>query len=176
MPASGISSKLSWHQMARSEKNAREWHFIRAELPSNGSVSKLRFSSVLLSVPDSLALHWTQVDLAVIPPGFEDIFMDFSEARTEAAVRDDHRKSSWSNESAAVTRGHERTRSGWRRTAKTSSSWQQSRNPQHSEQDSRRSRTKEPPHARLLKKTRGRGGSISSRELCRTLRHQWPDC
>ena len=59
--------------------------------------------SVSPSVPDSFPLYWTLVDQAVIPPGFEDIFMGFSEAWTEAAARDDHRKSSWNNESAAVT-------------------------------------------------------------------------
>ena len=42
MPASGSSSELSSHQMAiRShpgvQKNARQWHFIRAERSSNGS-------------------------------------------------------------------------------------------------------------------------------------------
>ena len=35
MPASGISSELSAHQMARSEIRARQWHFIRAERSSN---------------------------------------------------------------------------------------------------------------------------------------------
>ena len=83
MPGSGISSELSSHPMAQSA--------------GSGSVS------VPPSIPDSLVLYWTLVGQAVIPSGFEDAFMGFSEAWTEAAARYDHRKSSWNNESAAVT-------------------------------------------------------------------------
>ena len=83
MPGSGISSEPSAHQIAQSS-----------------SSSSVR---VHPSIPDSLVLYWTLVDQAVIPPGFEDAFLGFSEAWTEAAARDDHRKSLWNNESAAVS-------------------------------------------------------------------------
>ena len=59
--------------------------------------------SVPPSIQDSLVFYWNLVDHAVIPPGFEDAFCGFSEAWTQAAARDDHRKSLWNNESSAVT-------------------------------------------------------------------------
>ena len=83
MPVSGISSEVSAHQMAQSA--------------SSDAVT------VPPSIPDSSVLCWTLVDQAVIPPGFEDAFLGFSEAWTEAAARDDHRKSLWGTGSAAVT-------------------------------------------------------------------------
>ena len=67
LPASGSSSELSSHQLSQSASS----HFTL----------------------DTLALYWTLVDQSVIPPGFEDVFVGFLEAWTEAAARDDRRKS-----------------------------------------------------------------------------------
>ena len=36
-------------------------------------------------VLDSLQLYWTLVDQSIIPPGFEDVFVSFSEEWAEAA-------------------------------------------------------------------------------------------
>ena len=88
VPASGISSELSSHQMSQSASSP--------------------------SIHGLLALYWTLVDQSVIPPGFEDVFVGFSEAWTEAAPRADRVKSLWNNETAAVTlaaqrKAHEET-------------------------------------------------------------------
>ena len=71
LPARRSSSELSAHQMA-------------CGCPGASALEPMRACS---SVNPPLPL----VDQSVIPPGFEEAFMSFSVAWTEAAARDDHR-------------------------------------------------------------------------------------
>ena len=82
LPATGSSSEVSGHQMARSEIVPASG--ISSELSAHQLAQSSSSSSVSVppSIPDSLVLHWTLVDQVVIPPGFEDAFLGFSEAWT----------------------------------------------------------------------------------------------
>ena len=53
-------------------------------------------------IEDALALCWTLVDQCVLPPGYEEAFRAFATAWMVAAERDDERKASWNNVSAAA--------------------------------------------------------------------------
>ena len=57
---------------------------------------------------DSLLLYWTLVDQSVVPPSFEEAFASFSVEWSEAAARDDSRKSHWNNETAALSQAAQR--------------------------------------------------------------------
>ena len=92
-PASLISSELSAHQMAPECSSA-------SALEPMGASSS---ADPLPRVPDSLLLYWTLVDQSVVPPGFEEAFACFSVQWSEAAARDDSRKSHWNNETAALS-------------------------------------------------------------------------
>ena len=88
-----ISSELSAHQMAPECESA-------SALEPMGASSS---ADPLPRVPDSLLLYWTLVDQSVVPHGFEEAFACFSVQWSEAAARDDSRKSHWNNETAALS-------------------------------------------------------------------------
>ena len=88
-----ISSELSAHQMAPECESA-------SALEPMGASSS---ADPLPRVPDSLLLYWTLVDQSVVPPGFEEAFACFSVQWSEAAARDDSRKSHWNNETVALS-------------------------------------------------------------------------
>ena len=142
-PASLISSELSAHQMPPSADPG-------SALPNEKVESH--------PIEDALAMLWTLVDQRVIPPGYEEAFRGFAASWVEAAERDDERKASWDNVSAGVTLEAQRKvqEDKVRQDA-------QSRNQRLSEPSARRYLTREPPHAKTRKKTRGRGGTTCLR-------------
>ena len=86
LPASASSSEVSAHQMARSET-----------VPASGISSKLSAHQMAQSASCSTGLWSIRQSSRQASRTLS------SEAWTEAAARDDHRKSLWNNESAAVT-------------------------------------------------------------------------
>ena len=111
-----ISSELSAHQKAPDEKvqnllaklisSELSAHQMAPECESASALEPMGASSSadpLPRVPDSLLLYWTLVDQSVVPPGFEEAFACFSVQWSEAAARDDSRKSHWDNETAALS-------------------------------------------------------------------------
>ena len=146
LPAKLISSELMAHQMAPRCAGA-------SALEPMGAGSS---ADPLPRIPDSLFLYWTLVDQSVVPPGFEEAFASFSVEWWEAAARDDSRKSHWKNETAALSLDAQRK-------AQEENERLERHSKERTEQSSIRLRTREPPHARPLKRTKGCGGSISLR-------------
>ena len=115
-PATLISSELSTHQKAPDEKVQNlPAKLISSELRAHQMAPRCAGASALEPmgagssadplprIPDSLLLYWTLVDQSVVPPGFEEAFASFSVEWSEAAARDDSRKSHWNNETAALS-------------------------------------------------------------------------
>ena len=108
MPASGISPELTSHQMARVQNlfaSGISSELGAHQMPQSADPASIPSSSSIefRPVQDSLAPCWKLADQKVIPPGFEDARTRFAGAWIEAAARDDKRKCSWSNVSAAVS-------------------------------------------------------------------------
>ena len=114
-----------------------------------------------------LRLYWTLVDQHVIPPGHEEAFKGFASAWIEAAERDDERKAHWSNVSAAAALAAQRKVQEDKVRLEAHSRDQfllaAIQKPTSFRTKFQRYCTKEPPHAKTRKKTRGHGGSTSLR-------------